>query len=143
MGFKQSQWYNPIVVGISVFIGAAVIALVEGIGARIHPPDPTWDMKEVEFINKYAESAPAYILMFIPFAWMCGAFVSGFLSTLVTPLHYRLNRIIPAGLYSLMGIMMLSTYYSTWYMWVMTLLLIFPSAFLGTGIARKIVRPDL
>jgi hypothetical protein len=143
ISFKQSKWYNPIIVGISVFIGAAVISIVEGIAAWIHPPDPSWDMKEVEFINKYAESAPPYILMLIPFAWMCGALVSGFLSTLMTPLHYRLNRLIPAGLFSIMGIMMLSTYFSTWYMWAMTLLLIFPSAFLGTAIGRKIRRADL
>jgi len=135
---KNINWLKILGIIVGIVVGGMVVMLIEKWGHSIHPPLEGVDMNQKENVVAYMESAPTLAILMVPIAWILGAFIGSFASTMISLQTWRTNRFIVSLIFLLISIMMLITIPSPWYMWVMALGLIFPFGFLGTGLARQV-----
>lgn len=135
---KQIDWIRILGIVAGMLAGGFLVGLIEGLGHEMYPPPEGLDSKDKASIREYVQTAPALALLMIPFAWIVGAFFASFTATLISPKSWRINRFVISALFLILSIAMLALFPSTWYMWAITLVFLFPFGFMGTGLAGMI-----
>ncbi|MCB9246797.1 MAG: hypothetical protein H6606_10255 [Flavobacteriales bacterium] len=135
---KQINWIRVLGILAGMLIGGVVVGFVEGIGHEMFPLPEGFDSNNKDNIRAYLDTAPTLAILMVPIAWIVGAFCASFIATLIAPKYWRSNRFIISAIFLILSIAMLTMLPSTWYMWAIALLLLFPFGFMGSGLAGMI-----
>lgn len=135
---KKVNWLFLFAIIVGFVCGGAVVGGIEGLGHEMYPPPEGVDMTVRENAKTYVETAPPLALLMIPIAWLAGAFIASFISSLICPSQWRTNRFVMSAIFLVLSIAMCIAFPSTWYMWAIPILLLFPFGFMGTGVAKMI-----
>jgi len=135
---KKVNWLLVLAVVVGFVCGGMTVAGIEGLGHEMYPPPEGVDMTVKENAKRYVETAPPLALLMIPIAWIAGTFIASLIGTLICPSQWRTIRFVISAVFLVLSVAMLITFPSTWYMWAIPLLLLFPFGFMGTGVAKMI-----
>lgn len=126
-----------------MLVGGMVVGLIEGMGHEMYPLPEGFDPKNKDSIKAYMDTAPTLAILMVPIAWIVGAFFASFTATLIAPKYWRSNRFTLSAIFLILSIAMLTMLPSTWYMWAITLLLLFPFGFMGSGLGGMIRKEQM
>lgn len=123
-----------------LFAGGIVVKLVEALAHAVFPISAGLDMNTPEGISTYIKNSPSTVLLFVVAGWTIGSFIAGLAATMIARELRGVYALICGCIFFLLILMVLLVIPHPIWVWIVSLALIVPAAWIGFLLARIIRR---